>query len=135
MPTPPRVIPIPWSDHDSVEIRVADNTQKARSLLKKLARRPNTNQITAIVYKEKRHIAQVGISKAGTQYYTKLFETKPSNKNASEWLRRRLVSKHSTKGNKGTIVLLDFEKAYDRVNREWLWDVLKDLGFGENFVS
>ena len=50
-------------------------------------------------------------------------------------IEAHLVTKHHNTGTGGAIVLLDFEKAYDRVNREWLWKTMNALGFGENFIQ
>jgi len=41
-----------------------------------------------------------------------------------------LVTKCRDKNAKRAIVLLDFEKAYDRVNRAWMLKVMEKLGFG-----
>jgi hypothetical protein len=50
-------------------------------------------------------------------------------------MEAHLVTRYSNRNSQGAIILLDFEKAYDRVNRDWLWDVMKDLGFGEPFIT
>lgn len=34
---------------------------------------------------------------------------------------------------KGACTFLDFEKAYDRVNQNWIWRILKQMNFGEFF--
>jgi hypothetical protein len=35
----------------------------------------------------------------------------------------------------GAALLLDFEKAYDRLNRSFLWLVMEKMGFGERFIE
>ena len=41
-----------------------------------------------------------------------------------------------TEGNSvfGFIISLDIEKAFDRVDRTFLWTLMRKLGFGERFV-
>jgi hypothetical protein len=46
-----------------------------------------------------------------------------------------LVCKHRHKTGSGAIVLLDFKKAYDRVNRTWLWEVMEGMNFGPAFID
>ena len=36
---------------------------------------------------------------------------------------------------KGAIIMLDLEKAYDRVDHEWVFKSLKEHNFGENFAQ
>jgi hypothetical protein len=36
---------------------------------------------------------------------------------------------------KGAMVFLDFEKAYDRISRSFIFDVLDRMGFGPNFIG
>ncbi len=38
------------------------------------------------------------------------------------------------KNKKGYVISLDFEKAFDRVEHEYLFEILRGYGFGENFV-
>ncbi len=39
------------------------------------------------------------------------------------------------KNKKGYVISLDFEKAFDRVEHEYLFEILRGYGFGENFIK
>jgi hypothetical protein len=47
----------------------------------------------------------------------------------------RAVVKALSKGRDGGVLLLDFEKAYDRLDREFLWRCMEGLEMGEEFIE
>jgi hypothetical protein len=50
-------------------------------------------------------------------------------------LVRDLQNLVSFRGDEGLAVFLDFAKAYDRVNREYLFRVIEKQGFGSHFLA
>jgi len=50
-------------------------------------------------------------------------------------LSRMIVGHAAETGTNGVIVALDQEKAYDRVDHEYLWKVLKNFGFPDHFID
>ena len=49
-------------------------------------------------------------------------------------LARAVLEKIRNGDQIGGLLLLDCEKAYDRVDRRFVWACLKKLGFGDNFI-
>ena len=41
----------------------------------------------------------------------------------------------TTRGDEAYATMIDFEKAYDRVNWEYLWATLRHFGFGQRFIQ
>ena len=41
----------------------------------------------------------------------------------------------TTRGDEAYATMVDFEKAYDRVNWEYLWATLRHFGLGERFIQ
>jgi len=39
------------------------------------------------------------------------------------------------KNKDGYVISLDFEKAFDRVEHDYLFEILSEYGFGENFIK
>ena len=51
------------------------------------------------------------------------------------WLIRDIIKYTSQKGLKGYLISVDQEKAFDRVDREFLYDVLGSMNFGPRFIQ
>lgn len=50
-------------------------------------------------------------------------------------LRNVLIKANKSKKFKGAILSLDLEKAFDRVDHEFMWKILKKYNFPENFIN
>lgn len=48
---------------------------------------------------------------------------------------RDMISYTEAEKKSGYVISLDLEKAFDRVEHEFLFDILKKIGFGENFIK
>lgn len=48
---------------------------------------------------------------------------------------RDMISYMEAEKKSGYVISLDLEKAFDRVEHEFLFDILKKIGFGENFIK
>ena len=55
--------------------------------------------------------------------------------NENLFLARDLISYANQKGTLGYIVTLDQEKAFDRLDRGFLFQVMKKMNFGDSFIS
>ena len=55
--------------------------------------------------------------------------------NENLFLNRNLIAYANQKGTRGYIVTLDQEKAFDRLDRDFLFRLMENMNFGNVFIS
>lgn len=51
------------------------------------------------------------------------------------WLTKRIIELAEATENNGVIVALDQEKAYDKIEHDYLWKALKSYGIPDEFIE